>query len=517
MMTLTYIAGAAVLLGLCIFVHELGHLLGGRMVGIKARVFSMGYGKGVWKKKFGDTTYQITLIPFGGYCSFYGEDPGEEREGKGYEFLSASPWRRIVTVIMGPMFNLFFGILLFYIMNVVGYSEETNRILIPGEFQTAGQESPAHAAGLRTGDVILSIDGKGVQTFSDIQEDVFFSEGKAIKVRALREGKELNFSVQPKLAGPSGRYTMGVMPYTRGIAITHVVKGGPAVKAGLKKGDVIVSANGTKLFSPGEFSGILAKKRGEALSFSYLRDGETRKGTFVPEKVKIFMIKSPDGKKILHSIVGNGVFQAKIDSGLVRIDGKPILSYGEFQKDIATGKSHDLVLDIAGERYRGSVEVMERYMVGVSIGFVFEKVQVSYGAVESLSRALVEPWDFIVMNLKGFSMLFRGEMDVRENLSGPIRIAKIAGDVLYERGVADFVLLMAKISILLMIMNLLPIPAVDGSHLLFYLIEAIRGKPISEPIMARIQGFGVLFLIILGVFVILNDISMLPFVQDFFK
>ncbi len=517
MMTLTYIAGAFVLLGLCIFVHELGHLLGGRMVGIKARVFSMGYGKGFWKKKIGDTTYQITLIPFGGYCSFYGEDPGEEREGKGYEFLTASPWRRIVTVVMGPMFNLFFGILLFYIMNMVGYDKETNRILIPAELQVAGHESPAYSAGLRTGDTILSIDGKKVRAFSDIQEDVFFSEGKPVSVKVLRGKEEKTFQVRPQEHGSSGRYTMGVMPYTRGIAITAVVPGDAAAKAGLKRGDILVSADGKRVFSPGELASILEKKAGQAIPFSYLRGDKTVNGEFVPERVKIFIIKSPDGKKVLHTIVGNGAFLSQIKSGEVRIDGKPILSYDEFLKDIDSGKCHDLVFQIADKRYSGSVSVMERSMVGVSIGFVFEMIKVRYGAGESLAMALVEPWNFIVMNLKGFGMLFRGKMDVRENLSGPIRIAKIAGDVLHDRGVSDFILLMAKISILLMIMNLLPIPAVDGSHLVFYLIEAIRGKPISESIMARIQGFGVLFLIILGVFVIVNDISMLPFMQDLFK
>src|SRR4030042_5933173 len=103
MMIFTYILSAVILLGLCIFVHELGHLLGGKLVGIKAKVFSMGYGKGILKKKFGDTTYQITLIPFGGYCQFYGEDPSEERTGQGFEFLSAHPFKRIVTVAMGPI------------------------------------------------------------------------------------------------------------------------------------------------------------------------------------------------------------------------------------------------------------------------------------------------------------------------------------------------------------------------------------------------------------------------------
>jgi regulator of sigma E protease len=114
-------------------------------------------------------------------------------------------------------------------------------------------------------------------------------------------------------------------------------------------------------------------------------------------------------------------------------------------------------------------------------------------------------------------MLFSGRLDVRENVSGPIRIAKIAGDVAYHRGIVAFILLMAKISIILMVMNLLPIPAVDGSHIIFYTIEAIRGKPLKESIMVRIQSAGILILIILGALVIFNDISQLPIVQRLFN
>jgi len=190
MMTLTYIFGALVLLGMCIFIHELGHLLGGRMVGIKAKVFSLGYGKGFLKKKIGDTTYQVTLIPFGGYCQFYGEDPAEEKTGQGFEFLSAHPLKRIVTVAMGPFFNLVFGIILFYMMNIIGYSRESNQIIIPSEYTAGSYISPAYEAGMKSGDRILSISGKEVRAFADIQAEVFFSEGETIKFKVDRNGEE---------------------------------------------------------------------------------------------------------------------------------------------------------------------------------------------------------------------------------------------------------------------------------------------------------------------------------------
>ncbi len=515
MMTLTYIFGAIVLLGLCIFVHELGHLLGGRMVGIKARVFSMGYGKGVLKKKIGDTTYQVTLIPFGGYCSFYGEDPGEKREGKGYEFLTASPWRRIVTVVMGPVFNLIFGVLLFYIMSVVGYSEETNRILIPGEYKMAGYVSPAEKGGLKTGDVVVSINGKSVKSFSDIQAAILFSDGKKIDVDVLRDGNKVTLSVLPKMEPGSGRYSIGIMPYTKGIAVTSVVRGGAADRSGLKTGDVIFAIDSLPVRTPLDFSSYLQKKEGVPATIHFLRGNDKIEASIVPGKTKIFVITNARGA--VDTIVGNEQFIGQIRSGKVRVDGKPILAYDEFINDVTRVKNHGLILDVSDKRYEGAVKIIDKAMVGISIGFVFENVDVKYGPGEAFVQSIAEPWEFIVMNVKGFGMLFQGKMDVRENLSGPIRIAKIAGDVLYNRGVADFILLMAKISIILMIMNLLPIPAVDGSHIVFYLIEAVRGRPISEHVMARIQGFGVFFLIVLGAFVILNDITMLPFVQNLFK
>ncbi len=515
MMTLTYIFGALVLLGLCIFVHELGHLLGGRTVGIKAKVFSMGYGKGVLKKKIGDTTYQVTLIPFGGYCQFYGEEPGEDRSGDGFEFLSAHPLKRIVTVAMGPIFNLIFGIILFYMMNMIGYTKETNRIMIPAEYVSSEYTSPAYSAGLRTGDTLTSINKREVKAFSDIQTEVFFSEGRKIDVTALRDGRELSLSVQPLAEPRSGRYTIGVMPLTKGIGVTNLVSGGAADKSGIKKDDIINRVDGAVVYSPSDFSAYLQKHPGKKVNVHFLRKGVEKSVAVVPSVTEIFTVSSGTNNK--QSFVGDEEFKRSVAKGAVRVDGKPMLSYGEFVKDVGKGSGRSLIIDVGDKRYEGKADILRRSMIGIGIGFVFDTVEVKYGPGEGLVQAFVEPWEFIVMNVKGVGMLFSGKMDVRENLSGPIRIAKIAGDVLYYRGISDFILLMAKISIILMIMNLLPIPAVDGSHLVFYIIEAVRGKPLNEALMARIQAFGVFFLILLGVFVIINDISMLPFVQDLFK
>lgn len=517
MMTLTYILGAFILLGLCIFVHELGHLLGGKMVGIKARIFSMGYGKGVLKKKIGDTTYQVTLIPLGGYCQFYGEDPSEQRSGEGFEFLSAHPLKRIVTVAMGPVFNLIFGIILFYTMNLVGYSRETSRIMIPPEMTSGQYVSPAYAAGLRTGDRITGINDKEIRAFADIQTEVFFSDGKELQVTADRNGEQKVFSIKPNSEAGEGRFTIGVMPYASGITVTRTVKGGPADATGLAGGDVITKVDNVDIHYPSDFSDYLQNNVGRDIAINYMRNGEARSAALKPALSEIYLVAKETGKKETQSFAGNEEFKKTLDAGGVRVDGKPIRTYNEFLSDIGKSKGRSVIIDVNDSRYEGQIEIAKKAMIGIEIGVSFDMVHVQYGAVEGLKQAFIEPWEFILVNLKGFGMLFSGELNVRENLSGPIRIAKIAGDVLYERGIADFILLMARISIILMFMNLLPIPAVDGSHILFYAIEALRGKPIKESIMIKIQTFGILFLIVLGVFVIVNDISMLPVVQNLFK
>ena len=516
MMVLVSIVGTLILLGSCIFIHELGHLLGGKMVGIKAKVFSIGFGKGFWKKKVGDTTYQITLIPLGGFCQFYGDDPSEPRTGEGFEFLSAHPLRRIVTVAMGPIFNLIFGVILFFIMNLVGYSKETNRVIIPNEMTSGDYISAAYNAGIRTGDRIISIDGKNVKAFSDIQVKAFFSDGGDSEIKVQRGDEIKTFTVKPSYNEEDGRYTFGVMPYTEGVIIARVIDGSPADTASLKKGDIIQKINGIAGLIPTSITSEIQK--GKEVIISFLRDGEEKNTTIKPVMTDMFVITA-NGKK-RHVILGDKELKQHIAGGVVRIDGKPISDYNEWLKDMtnAAGLNSSVTVNIGTTRHVGNVKIMRHYMAGIEQqGILFEKVYVKYGLIDGLLQSIVEPRDFLVMNIKGIAMMIKGKLSVRENLSGPIRIGEIAGHVLYYRGVADFVLLIAKISVILMFMNLLPIPAVDGSHLIFYTIEIIRGKPIDEKIMARIQTFGIVFLITLGVLVIINDISMLQFIRDIFQ
>jgi len=206
-----------------------------------------------------------------------------------------------------------------------------------------------------------------------------------------------------------------------------------------------------------------------------------------------------------------------IARGTVKLNGETVPSFEAFEKRLAALKGQPVRIETAGGLYRGVVAYEKFGFVGIETAIAPDMTALRYGLADGFVKSLTDPFEFVLMNLKGMGMLFSGELDVRQNLSGPIRIAKIAGDTAYYRGISAFIVLMAKISIILMVMNLLPIPAVDGSFILFFLFEAIKGKPISQKVMERIQFVGVALLIVLGVLVVFNDLSFLPFFQNIFN
>lgn len=516
---ITTIVGAMVLLGICIFVHELGHLLGGKMVGIKAKVFSLGYGKGVLKKQIGETTYQVTLIPLGGYCQFYGEDPSEG-EGKPGEFYYAPPLKRIVPIVMGPLFNLFLGIIIFFAMNLIGYERESNRVYLIDEFDSVkktGYVAPARKAGIQSGDVIVAINNAPIHQFSDIQKTVFFSDGSPLAVRVKRGGSELDFSVIPEKA-ERGRFSIGVMPFVKGARVSRVIAGSAAERAGLQPGDVIIRVDDRPVRIPEDFVTHVKAKKEQQISIDVERNGRIERLTAVPAIREIISVQLVENAR-LKGKGGDIELDARtldrikegITGGKVSVDDMQISDYASFVRELQKAQGKVATVKIAEERISGIFSVESFGFVGVETGQVQDMVMVRYGFSESFVRAFTEPYGFIVMNLKGLGMLFTGKLNVRENLSGPIFIAKIAGDVAYYRGVAPFIILMAQISIILMIMNLLPIPMVDGSYVIIFLIEAIRRKPLSKKTMEGIQYVGMTLLIILGVFIIFNDIMKLFF------
>jgi regulator of sigma E protease len=509
---MTYVIAMIVLLGFCVFVHELGHLLGGKLVGIKARVFSIGFGKGIIKKEWNGTTYQIAPFPLGGYCSFYGENVTDEREGKSYEFLTAAPWRRIVTVAAGPFFNLVFGVILFFVMNLVGYSTETNRVLISEEYTASGEISPAEKGGMKNGDEVVSINGKTIDSFSALQSNVALSGGKPLDVKVMRNKTAIDLVVTPEKSS-GGYYLLGVAPYGTRILVRGVDKDEPAGKAGLVEMDIISALDGTPTTDTKAFNDYIKSHIGKAVQLTVNRQGKTMVIPVVPRQREKLSLKISDGKGGKTELVTfkTAMIENAIKKGTVKINGTVIKSIDDFSAVIQRNEQKESILENAGGTYRGMIAFDKHGFLGIVRDTAPDMVEIHHGFASGLKKALVDPVDFIAMNLKGIGMLISGKLNLRENLSGPVRIAQIAGDTVKYRGISQFIVLMAKISIILMVMNLLPLPAVDGSFLVFFTLEWIRGRALNQKVMEKIQIFGFIFLILLSVFVVFNDLTFMPF------
>jgi regulator of sigma E protease len=425
-----------------------------------------------------------------------------------------------VPVVMGPLFNLFLGIIIFFAMNLVGYERESNRVYLVDEFDSVkktGYVAPARKGGIQSGDVIVAINNAPIHQFSDIQKTVFFSDGSALAVKVRRGNDLVDAQVVPELA-ERGRYSIGVMPFVRGARVSRIVAGSAAAKAGLHPGDIIVRVDDRLVRIPEDFVTQVKAKKGQEITISVERNGriETLKATpHEKEKISVQLVENArlKGKGQALELDNRTIEKIKegIAAGTVTIDDAPVREYAAFVQELQKVQGRVATVKIGNEAITGIFSYESFGFMGVETGQAQDMVMVRYGVGESFVRAFTEPYGFIVMNLKGLGMLFTGKLNVRENLSGPIFIAKIAGDVAYYRGIAPFIILMAQISIILMIMNLLPIPMVDGSYVIIFLIEAIRKKPLSTKTMERIQYFGMAFLIILGVFIIFNDIMKLFF------
>ena len=211
-MVITILAGVF-MLGVCIIIHELGHLLMGKAVGVKAEIFSVGYGRGIWKKKIGDTTWQVTAIPLGGYVKFYGDDYDEGRDVKG-GFFSVSPLKRIIPVLGGPLFNLILGLIIFLGLGMFT-APPSNQVTILEEL---GQDSPAHQGGLRTGDRVVAIKGEPVENFYDIQNKVILSGGKPLPFEVIRDGEKKTLEITPAVDA-AGRASIGIRVQTLDIRV----------------------------------------------------------------------------------------------------------------------------------------------------------------------------------------------------------------------------------------------------------------------------------------------------------
>ena len=434
-------------LGVVVFVHELGHFLAARLMKIEVEAFSIGWGKPILKKKIHGVEYRLGLFPLGGYCKMKGENEFEaaynnKQTGINAEegsYFSVHPFRRIVTCVAGPLFNLLFAVLVLSIIWGIGFEVNTlgNRIILASEI-SGDSVYPADEAGLKTGDRIISIRGTKTETYNEIQEKIALHPGELLPMQIDRNGTILDLNVRPVMEKSSGAGKIGVYFWTDPL-IERITEGSPAEIAGLKAGDRILKINGFDI----PYTMALLKvieQQPLVLNIDYLRDGINSAAALIP---------------------------VYTESG-----------------------GADLGITWKAVRYRTP---------RLSPPFALAK-----GAAES--------WKTFSASLKSMSLLFKG-IDLTSAVSGPVRITYMVGDVAAEgfnqsfgAGISSMSSFLSLISIALCIMNLLPLPVLDGGMIILFLIEGIRKKPLHPRFISVFQTVGVVFIAGLMLFAVFGDI-----------
>lgn len=435
------VLSAIVLLGILIFVHELGHFLFAKKLGVRVLKFSLGFGPKLIGRKYGDTEYLVSAVPLGGYVKMLGEESGDEmkEEDKPFAYNYQPVWKRFLIVFAGPVFNLFFAAAIFFFVFLSG-------VPVPKPYVGKVMEnSPAAAAGLMTGDRIAAVSGNTVSGWDDIDASVNKSRGERLLFKIEREGRLIELSVTPeKKTGKNifGENTevidIGIMPLLYP-EVGEVMKNTAAEKAGIKKGDRIVEIDSAPIKTWHDMTEIIHGSPEKPLRLKIKRDENFLELTVTPGK-KTF--KYPDGTEKQIGLIG--------------------------------------------------------------IGPAGNNVIKKYNPLKAASLGVKRTWDMVVLTVVMVIKLIQRIIPA-DTLGGPIMIFQMAGQQA-SLGAMNFFVFMALISINLGVLNLLPIPVLDGGHILFLGIEAVRRKPLSEKVIMTAQKIGLAIIITLTAFAFYNDI-----------
>jgi regulator of sigma E protease len=441
-----------VALGLLITFHEFGHYWVARRMGVRVLRFSIGFGKKLWSRQGRDgTEYVIAAIPLGGYVKMLDEREGEVAASElGQAFNRKSVWARIAIVAAGPVFNLIFTLLAFWLMFLVG---------IPESRPVVGEVSGiAASAGIEPGDRIVALNGSTTETWSHaimglitpaLDRDKVTVELESVKGGQRRVELDLgqlggDFEEEKVLEG------IGISPWRAKLPaiVGEVSADSPASRAGFKVADRIISIAGEAV-TDWAWVGALVQKHGSAgapLQVTVERAGGELQLSVFPEE-------SSGGASSKRLILG------------------------------ITNKPADAELQ---------AQISRTYFVH------------QYGLFGGFNAAVSEMWRLTGSTLGILGRMLTGSASVK-NLSGPISIAQFANSSA-NAGVSSFLFFLGAISLSLGILNLLPIPVLDGGHLLYYLIELVKGSPVSEQIQAKGQYIGLMALIGLMGIAFFNDI-----------
>lgn len=448
-----YLGAFLVALCILIFIHELGHYMVARFCGVKVLRFSIGFGRMLWQRRLGrdQTEWAISLFPLGGYVKMLDEREGEVPAGEQHRaFNRQSIGKRSLIVAAGPLANFALAIVLYWAVFMLG-SHELLPILGKPPVGT-----PAAVAAISNGDQVRTVDGRPVATWNDLRWLLLqkAAEQESVELEVINEQNEIS---------------------VRRLFLSAVSEQG-------WEGDAL-----------------------ERLGVNFYR---------------------PEVPPILGNVVAGGPGERaglKPGDKVLSVNGHPIAFWHELVIRIRDSAEHSIHLEIGRQGQIATVDVIPEAIsergrvvgrIGVAVaegGNIRRDVRtfVNYGFFEAGEKAVAETWDKSIFTLVMMGKMLTGEVSWK-NLSGPVTIADYAGKSA-KLGLDYYIKFVALVSISLGVLNLLPVPMLDGGHLMYHIIEAIRGKPLSERAMEVAQQIGVSLLFVLMAFALFNDLNRLFF------
>ena len=420
----------SVVLGIIVIVHEFGHFIAARLMGVRVETFSFGFGKRIFGKKIGDTDFRVSVFPLGGYVKMAGEDEYDPDNLKTDEFQAKNRAQKIFILLMGPLMNIILALLILTIINITGVESEKYKSE-PPVIGLIAEESPAKKAGLEVGDLVLNVDGYKVKDWKELELEIGSNPDNLIKIVYEREGKQFSTEL---MVESDNEYNIGDAGFywKYRVMIGSVKANSPASFAGIQPDDIIYSINGDDI-TPFNITKIISKNPGIPLNFRIKR-GES----FI-------------------------------------------------EKEITPQKSG------------------ERVEIGVGLIQYSPMINVKYGFFDAVSKSIKDTIRLTSLVFDAFRKMIVGKLSAK-NLSGPIEIAKFSKRA-FDSGLSEFFMLIAFISLQLGIVNLFPIPALDGGHLMIYSIESLIMREFSMKVKVGLINIGFFLLLTLMAFVILNDIA----------
>lgn len=531
------------LVGVLVVIHELGHFIAAKLLDVKVLRFSIGYGRPLVRVKARETEYQIGIFPLGGYVRILGVEAEEvEARDRGRSFATRPLWQRLIIIFAGPAANLILPIFIYFVF-FAGHTELPAAVV--GDVY---EDSPAARAGIEAGDTVLAVDGKSMRYWEELERTIRGRAGKELHLKLQRGRKVFEKYVVPleevvrKRDGTTdrqGRIGITRAPFLPMVGVIDAAS--PAGQAQLLTGDLIISVDGRPVDNWSDIAGLGRVERRSNVVFF--------RGTPIPGVPQVRLLEArlaklkPRTEDTMTQTTYSGIenaemFVAHVDPGtpadlaglapgdlIVALDGQPVKHWSQLEQRLLSAP--DRTWKLTWRRAEGG-SIREH---SADVTQVWRKELDDYGhSVDRLvfgarndvergqgkmipidgrlgyavSKAVERTGETIALMAGGFVKILGGDSP-SESLGGPLtmyRVASVSG----EQGWDSFLLLLALISVNLGLINLLPVPVLDGGHVLVFAIEALRRKPLSDRAREKVQMAGLGFIVIITILALRNDL-----------